>query len=349
MASKTPILLIGATGYIGGAVLAKLLAHPSSSTFDITVIVRGAEKVKGFEKIGVKAVVGSFKEDLALVEELTENAHVVFSCADADDLPAIQAILTGLRKRHAKLGDLPILIHTSGTGILTEGQETKGERPTDVIYDDSDFDQVANIKPAALHRNVDLAVFQADKEGFVRTYIILPSTIWGIAKTPLTDAGLANPHSQQIPKLIHAALGRGRAGVVGKGLALWPDVHIDDVAELYIVLYDRIVRDGAENVDHGVRGYYYGENGEHSWYEISKAIGTATVELGLSAEAEPTAFTEDELAKYFGSVESGYYYGSNSRCRATHSRSLGWAPKYDKNDMLASIKPEIQALIKLRK
>lgn len=62
----------------------------------------------------------------------------------------------------------------------------------------------------------------------MRTYIILPSTIWGIAKTPLTDAGLANPHSQQIPKLIHAALGRGRAGVVGKGLALWPDVHIDD-------------------------------------------------------------------------------------------------------------------------
>ena len=48
---------------------------------------------------------------------------------------------------------------------MTEGQETKGEAPTDVIYDDSDFDQVANIKPTALHRNVDLAVFQADKEG----------------------------------------------------------------------------------------------------------------------------------------------------------------------------------------
>ena len=64
----------------------------------------------------------------------------------------------------------------------------------------------------------------------MRTYIILPSTIWGIAKNPLTDAGLANPHSQQIPKLIYAALGRGRAGVVGKGLALWPDVHIDDGA-----------------------------------------------------------------------------------------------------------------------
>ena len=78
--------------------------------------------------------------------------------------------------------------------------------------------------------------------------------------------------------------------------------YVPPVAELYIVLYDSIVRNGADKVDHGVRGYYFGENGEHSWYDISKAIGTALVELGLSAEAEPTPFTEDELAKYFGSV-----------------------------------------------
>lgn len=62
----------------------------------------------------------------------------------------------------------------------------------------------------------------------MRTYIILPSTIYGIAKNPLVDAGLQNPQSQQIPALIKAALSRGTAGVVGKGLALWPDVHIDD-------------------------------------------------------------------------------------------------------------------------
>jgi hypothetical protein len=36
---------------------------------------------------------------------------------------------------------------------------------TDVIYDDSNFEQVANIKPTAIHRNVDLAVFEADREG----------------------------------------------------------------------------------------------------------------------------------------------------------------------------------------
>ena len=53
----------------------------------------------------------------------------------------------------------------SGTGILTYGHETKGMAATDVIYDDSDFEQVANIDPAAFHRNVDSAIFDADRAG----------------------------------------------------------------------------------------------------------------------------------------------------------------------------------------
>lgn len=71
---------------------------------------------------------------------------------------------------------------------------------------------------------------------------------------------------------------------------------------MYIILYDAIVAKGADNVDHGIRGYYFGENGEHQWYDISKEIGRAMVELGLSKDAEPTTFSDEELVKYFGSV-----------------------------------------------
>ena len=97
-----------------------------------------------------------------------------------------------------------------------------------MIYDDSDFEQVANIKPTAFHRNVDLLVMEADTEGYTRSYLIIPSTIYGIANHSLVDAGVANPYSQQIPAVIKASLGRKQAGMVGKGVALWPEVHIDD-------------------------------------------------------------------------------------------------------------------------
>ena len=64
--------------------------------------------------------------------------------------------------------------------------------------------------------------------GYVESYIVLPSTIWGIASRPLVDAGIMNAHSIQIPSLIHAALDRGRAGMVGEGKNIWPDVNVNE-------------------------------------------------------------------------------------------------------------------------
>ena len=67
--------------------LARLLMHPNASNFEITAIVRSAEKAKKLEKFGVKTVVGSFKTDLDVVEKLSEQAHVVFNCVS---LPSTQ-------------------------------------------------------------------------------------------------------------------------------------------------------------------------------------------------------------------------------------------------------------------
>jgi len=342
--AKTPIFLIGATGYIGGTVLWRLLSHPSANTFDITVIVRSEEKAKKLEQFGVKPVVGSYK-DTKLVEELAEKAHVVFSLADADDLPAVQAILRGLRKRHATIGDLPILIHTSGTGVLST--VANGNFTRELIYDDLDADQIETIPKDALHRDVDLPIVEADKEGYVRTYIVVPSTIYSLASNPLVEAGIQNPRSIQIPQLIQYSIDRGQAGVVGKGVSLWPDVDIDDLGDLYITLFDAIVND-PEKVGHGREGFYFGENGEHPWYDISKEIARVLHEKGLSKTDEPTSFTDEELIKYWGSLDAGNYSGSNSRCRANRSRSIGWKPKKTSKDMIASIKPEIEYYLKIR-
>ena len=80
--------------------------------------------------------------------------------------------------------------------------------------------------------------------------------------------------------------------MVGAGRARWPNVHIDDVAELYIVIWDDVVR-AAAGVGHGRHGFYFGENGEHSWYDLSKEIGRVMVALGLSTSDEPTSFSEE--------------------------------------------------------
>ncbi|GBE86900.1 NAD-P-binding protein [Sparassis crispa] len=341
-ASRTRIFLIGATGYVGGAILTRLLVHPSAKTLDITVFLRSAEKARLLEAdFGVKAVVGTLAE-LDKLEANAAAAHAVFSCADSDDVPAIEAILRGQRKRHATTGDLPILIHTSGTGELMDN--AKGLHTTDIIYNDLDAAQIETLPLTALHRPVDVIIDHADVEGYVRTHIVMPSMIYGIASGPLVAAGISNPQSVQIPNLIRASLHRRQAGMVGSGISFWPDIHIDDVADLYIVLFDAIVTN-PEKVGHGREGYYFGEAGEHTWADISRAIGVALVELGISTSAEPTTFTTEELIKYFGCEAVGNYSGSNSRCRGYRGRALGWKSIHTTDDMLASIQPEMDALI----
>lgn len=161
--------------------------------------------------------------------------------------------------------------------------------------------------------------------GYVRTHIIVPSTIYGIASNPLVDAGLANAHSIQIPSLIKAGIDRGQAGTVGKGANRWPNVHVDDsthiliyvydagnadrmlrrcvVADLFIVLLDAAL-ERPDEVGHGREGFYFGENGEHTLLDISKEIGKALVALGKAKTDEVTSFTQADLDKYYGGVSS---------------------------------------------
>ncbi|KAF9565249.1 NAD(P)-binding protein [Agrocybe pediades] len=336
MSSKTNILMTGVTGYIGGSVLARFLAHPDFPSFNITTLVRSPEKAEKLKALGVEAVVGSHSDE-KLVEVLAAKSDVVIAMADADNYEAATATLRGLKKRNAETGTTPIFIHTSGTGVLADN--AKGDFHTETIYNDADPDQIESLPDTQLHRNVDLEIVRADKEGYLKSYIVLPSTIWGIATGVLVEKGIQNPHSLQVPLLIRASLDRGRGGMVGTGKNIWPDVNIEEVADLYIVLFNSICTNAPTG--HGREGFYFGEGGEHTMYEVGKAIAEALVALGRSDNPEPSTFTPEEINKYF---EGSTYLGTNSRCRANRSRAIGWNPVKTKDDFIASIKAEVEAL-----
>lgn len=116
------------------------------------------------------------------------------------------------------------------------------------IYDDADADQIETIAPTQIHRDVDLLITAADTEGmysivdsqltahkyydsapgYIKSYIIVPTSVWGLATGRLVDSGVQNPHSMLIPVLVKAALDRGRAGMVGEGKNIWHNVEIHE-------------------------------------------------------------------------------------------------------------------------
>ncbi|KAF7318826.1 hypothetical protein HMN09_00217900 [Mycena chlorophos] len=338
-ANKTKILLTGATGYVGGTVLERFLSRPDAHKFEFTVLVRDATKAEKFKTFGVNAVVGSHS-DAPLMEALASEADAVIATADCDDLVAAKATLAGLKKKFEATGVKPIFINTSGTGVLAE--DAKGMFASDLVYDDSDAAQIATLPETRIHRNVDLAITDADAEGYVKSYIVLPGIIWGLAKTRFVDAGIQHRQSMAIPMLVKFSLDRGSSGMVGAGKNLWPNVEIDEQADFYSILWDAIVAN--PTLGHGRSGYFFGAGGEGSFLQVAEKIGEVLFALGKVTNAEPTTFTQADLDKYF---KGSAFFGTNARCRPTHSLSLGWKPVKGTKEMLESIRLEVEATVGL--
>jgi len=338
----TKILLTGVTGYIGGAILTRLAKREDFDSFDIRCIIRSSDKADKIQKLfkNITSIVGSHS-DIPLISKAASEVDVVIATADCDDLDAVTGTLQGLKQRFEETGKQPIFINTSGTGVLSD--DAAGLRATDIIWDDANPDQMETLKPTQPHRPVDLKIVAADAEGYVKTYIILPSTIWSIAQGSLFDSGISNKKSIQIPALIRGSLDRGHAGMVGLGKNIWPNVEIHDLADLYNLLLDAVLSSSAD-LGHGREGYYFGANQEHTLYQLGEAISEALHKLNKGKGGPPTTFTKEEIDKYFNGSN---YLGSNSRCRANRSRALGWEPKNTTQDMLASIYAETELVLEI--
>jgi hypothetical protein len=74
------------------------------------------------------------------------------------------------------------------------------------------------------------------------------------------------------------------------------------VGEMYEILFDATLSD--PNLAHGREGYYFCENGEYKLYDVAKAYSQALYDLGKGKSPDPTAFSADEVQKYFGVITS---------------------------------------------
>jgi nucleoside-diphosphate-sugar epimerase len=107
------ILFLGATGYIGGSVLGRLLQHPARTLWEIVSYLRNEEKAKILKEwFRVKSIIGSLDESQK-IEDAAASADIVIHTAEsADHIASAQAILKGLKRKHVESSKVPIYIHT---------------------------------------------------------------------------------------------------------------------------------------------------------------------------------------------------------------------------------------------
>ena len=282
------IFVTGAAGYIGGSVAAALMG----AGHRVTGLVRNDERAAQARSRGITPVLGTL-DDGALLAACARTADAVIHCADADHRASVATMLNALR------GSGKTFVQTSGSGIVADG--ANGERSDTVYADDTPINPVpAREARVALHRDI-LACAQHG----VRPIVIAPTMIYGHGTG-------TNPNSIQVPKMMALARKAGVAKFIGKGENIWSNVHIEDLADLYLAALDRAPA-GA---------FYYAENGECSMKQIAEAIARA-LNLGSTA-----SMTLAEAAAEWGEGSAQWSFGSNSRVRAVRARKeLGWVPR----------------------
>ncbi|KAJ7091287.1 hypothetical protein C8R43DRAFT_1172096 [Mycena crocata] len=331
------VLVIGATGFIGGTVSSSLLERPDykNGHVKVTCLVRGEERAKFIrDHLGVEVVVGDLA-DMDIVKAAAETADIVIDTANADFPKGGRAILDGLKARHARTGIRSIFIHSSGTGALTDN--ARGKFASEKIYEDIDCTDIRSIPKTYVHRETDTMISQASVEGYIRGYVVMPPLIYG------RGTGLFSRTSVQVPALIRAALKLKQAIHVGPGLSMWNGVHVQDLVDLYFILIDDALSGNPKAVT-GLECFYFCATDTYSWKQLADTIGQRLYANGAIPTDKSRTLSPEEEADVLGAW-SGFAYGSNSRSKAGKAYALGWQPKHHTTGLFDSIDAEYEAVL----
>ncbi|CAF3916027.1 unnamed protein product, partial [Adineta steineri] len=305
------IFLTGVTGYTGGSLLVNLLQHPNALNFKITALIRGDEsRVKKLASLGVTPLIGS-NDSHDIIEKAASESHIVIHLSNsADDLPSIKSILSGLNKRTQITEKPVILIHTSGTGVLAE--DVRGKKGSNKVYSDLDPD------PINTKANPQL-----------KSVIVLPPVIHGTGTGPFS-------RDTMVPSLlIRTAIKQGKVQMIGPGESAWNSVHIADLIDAYIILFDQLLAiygpDAKPNAKSspylttGREGYYFADDGLYSGREVFEKIGAVLHKKGVIKSPEVTSYTDDEVkSDPFGPFS--WFVASYSNSKSERLRKMGWKP-----------------------
>lgn len=201
------IFLTGATGYIGSAVADRLRA----AGHELSGLARNDAAAERLTGAGIRPIRGDFS-DPASVGTAARVAHAVISMATtykpAVDGAAVDAILDALA------GSDKRFIYTSGIwahGDTAGGvvDETTPPRPTPLVE---------------WRQAVEDRVRSAARRG-IRSIVIRPAVVYG------RGGGMA-------AEFVQSARTKGAARYVGTGQNRWPFVHVEDLADLYLLALD---------------------------------------------------------------------------------------------------------------
>ncbi len=287
-------LVIGASGYVGGRV-----AHAfKAAGHDVSGLARTDDAAARVTATGATVVRGDLS-DLDALRPHVEAADAVIFAPMVDfetERRAVEMLVETLA------GTSKALVFTSGTAVLakrTEGYWFDGNYGEDEPWDG---DEINRTRIA-----IEAIIRDGGKRG-IRASVIRPPLIWGHGHCPPVAA-------------LHSSAGTGSVCYVGPGLNVFSTIHVDDLADIFLLAATR-----------GTPGaLYHAVSGETNFRALAEQIA---VLRGIGTRS----ISGDEIDEVFGPFLGPVVFASNNRtrCPRTHE-DLGWRPDPTRLDLYAEL------------
>ncbi|KAH7093607.1 NAD(P)-binding protein [Paraphoma chrysanthemicola] len=345
------LFITGGTGYIGGSVLhAIATTHPE---YTITVLLRTIPASFTTTYPNIRIVGGTYDSTSLLTSEASQ-ADIVVHNGDSDHEPSLNALIAGLLQKEKQTGNPGVLIHLSGTGIVSDFQtspSTLGTQSSE-IWSDIDATSLQKIRSrpdAAPHRNTEKILHAAAKEyaDKINIAIMCPPDIYG------PGTGLGRTSSALIPLYVKQIKKLGAAFYVREGTNTRSWVHIQDLTRLYLRVVETAVSTISNPSSAGKyfneNGYYFASTQEHTQIALARAVGAVLHKHGVIEKPEPRAIGLEEVDGMLKAVLwpdlARYLFASNSRTRAERAgREWGW--KGEEEGLLEAVEKDILVALK---
>ncbi|KAG9202653.1 hypothetical protein G6514_004145 [Epicoccum nigrum] len=337
------LFLTGATGYIGGSVLATLVtAHPD---WTFTALLRRAPPSFSTVYPSVRILHGDY-DSVSTLAAAAQDADIVVHCGDSDHEASLNALLAGLKRRSTP----GYLVHLSGTGIVADWAEEEFQgRLNPKVWSDvdkGDVEAIRNLPEERLHRNTEKMLHQTirDDGDKVKVAVMCPPDIYGKGKGP------GKTSSAMVPMFVREAMKRGHVFHVNEGANARSWVHIDDLMRVYTKVVEAAASRDADTVQQyfGENGYHFAGTQEHSHMQLARKVGEVLAQRAVIASPEPVKIGLEEVDKivYWPQFPAlaRYLYASNSRTSADRAREL-WGYEGRAEGLLESVKGDVLAAL----
>jgi nucleoside-diphosphate-sugar epimerase len=298
------VLVLGAGGYLGSALVSRFV----EAGHVVTGLVRNDRAAEKLRSAGARPVSGDLTDLAASVALLDDTDVVVYAAQQLlePERRTVEAMLDALESSGKTF------VFTSGTGVLS--QRTDGEWSEDTFAEDDTF--VAS-KYIGARRDTEDLVRAAGERG-IRGMVVRPAMIWGNGGCPMIEG------------FYKSAAQTGAVCYIGRGLNLYSNVHVDDVAEVYHLAIEK-GKTGA---------LYHAVSGETNFRTLAEAVAR---ELDVPTRSVDLA----EAVTIWDKFTALIAFSVCSRSRAPRSRTeLGWQPHPDRLDILDEVShPTLKTLL----